>query len=142
MTDVEILQQFYQQILWADQCREVTEEERTLLITPCALCIPSHWQDYEQNKVFIIKAAQKYALAPKLLVWGEPSDYEAEKIWWDAILSKKPNRFYVSFLDVQASVLNTELMLKVFEGADIQKTVENFLAGKWEAVWSWDEKQS
>jgi hypothetical protein len=55
---------------------------------------------------------------------------------------KNRARVYVSFLDVQASVLNTELMLKVLEGADIQKTVENFLAGKWEAVWTWDEKQS
>jgi hypothetical protein len=142
MTDLEILQQFYQQILWADQCHEVIEEERTLLITPCALCVPCRWQDYEQSKAFIIPLAQKYTLSAKLLVWGEPSDYQTEKIWWDAMLSKKPNRVYVSFLDVQASVLNTELMLKVLEGADIQKTVENFLAGKWEAVWTWDEKQS
>ncbi|WP_264299973.1 hypothetical protein [Nostoc sp. MG11] len=26
MTDLEILQQFYQQISWADQCREVSDE--------------------------------------------------------------------------------------------------------------------
>ncbi|WP_193200749.1 hypothetical protein [Nostoc sp. MG11] len=37
MTDREVLQQFYSSILWADECREVTEGERTLVVTPCAI---------------------------------------------------------------------------------------------------------
>lgn len=140
MTDKDVIQQFYKQISWADQCREVLEGNRTLLVTPCAICIPTHWQDFEQNKAFIITIALKYSLSPKLLVWGEPSDYETEKIWWDVMTSSNP-RVYAKFIDVQASVLDAQLLLKTFEGADIPQTLANFLAGKPEVVWTWDKNK-
>lgn len=33
MTDLEVIQQFYKQISWTDQCREILKGNRTLLTT-------------------------------------------------------------------------------------------------------------
>ncbi|MBE9054397.1 hypothetical protein IQ243_29240 [Nostocales cyanobacterium LEGE 11386] len=137
MTDQEVIQEFYAQISWADQCRTVTESGRTLLVTPCALAVPSHWQDYKQNKAFVLPIAKSYSLDPQLLVWGAPSKAEVEKIWWDSITSSQP-RIYAKFLDVEASLVESDLILKVLEGLDVHKTFENFLAGNSQVVFDWE----
>lgn len=135
MTDLEVIHEFYQQISWADQCCEIIQQERTLLETPNTLAVPSHWQDYPKNQAFIIPLAQQYSLEPELIIWGNPSDYDTEKICWKLI----KNGVYVVFIDAQARLVYSRFVLRSLDGANIQKTFSNFLSGKPEVVWTWDD---
>jgi hypothetical protein len=138
MKDIEVIHEFYELISWVDQCHELTLGERTLLVTPNTLAVPSHCLDYQQNQAFIIPLAQQYSLEPELIIWGNPNAYDTEKICWKLIKSG----VHVVFVDVRARLTYSRFVLRSLDGANLQKTFENFIADKGEVVWTWDEKQS
>jgi hypothetical protein len=138
MKDIEVIHKFYEQISWVDQCHEITYDGRTMLANPYTLAVPSHWQQWHPNLAFIIPLAQEYSLEPELIIWGNPNPYDTEKISWKVIKSGA----HIVFIDVKARLTYSRFVLRSLDGANFQKTFENFIADIGEVIWTWDEKQS
>lgn len=140
MTDLEVLQKFSKQVSWFDKCEVIELDFYAFLKTEHYLMRPLHFSKYRLGEVILTKAfADKYkSPAPHLLIWGNPSDQEAERIWYDIHTNPTSSKCYVTFLDVEASVHISGLIVKAMDGINKQKTFENWMKGDSEVVYEWD----
>jgi hypothetical protein len=75
-----IIQNFYGQISWSDECTIEFIGDIEVALSSLALYVPCDWPDAERLAMFAINAAKAKNLEPALIIGGNPNKAIAEKL--------------------------------------------------------------
>ena len=129
-----IIESFYNQISWANECTIVKIRGFDFVWTSQCLYLPCHWNNCEYSSFIVTEAASKLQLEPALLIGGNPSKADAERIYWE----KTKRSILVTFVDPVAQIVQAECITRALDGMDWSRTVEAIAHGSTKPVWEWD----
>jgi hypothetical protein len=139
MTDKEVIEQFYTEISWKDECEEIEYGNRLLLKTDVTIKVPTYYGVYGDGVDLAIALASKFQVKPYLLLWGNAPKEMVEGIWWDS--HKKTPHVYISWISPYHNQMfwSNDMTFKALDGIDWQRSIEGLAKGSKKPVWSWDK---
>jgi hypothetical protein len=134
MTDKEVIEQFYEQISWKDECEEIVFGDRTLLKTPCTLDLVCHYQGILPNIISSIevnKQFKDFKLKPGIIIWGNPENVIVDVYIENCAFYK----VHPVFIDTRARLAYSRFVNRALDGIDWVRSAESVAKGGTKPVW-------
>jgi hypothetical protein len=129
-----IIQSFYNQISWVDECSILQIDGIEFVKTDIALYLPCDWKCAESSAGIVSLAAEFQGLEPVLIVGGDPSREVVEQIYINAI----ERNVVVIFVDAAAIIAKAQFITQALDGIDWPRTMGNIAKGNDTPVWEWE----
>jgi hypothetical protein len=131
----KIIQDFYSQISWGDECQIEFIGNIEIVISSQVLYTPCDWIEAENLAMFAINSAKTKGLEPGMIIAGNPSKAIAERL----CLSLTKQGILLNFVDAVAKVAQSQFICSALDGIDWGQTIKSIKEGRATPIWSWDE---
>lgn len=130
----QIIQSFFGQISWADECSIVQIDGIEFIQTNLCLYLPCDWKHAEPSSQIVSLTAEMLKIEPGLVVGGNPAKDIAEQIY----RSETKKGVLVMFVDAIARVTQSQCITSALDGIDWQRTSQSIAQGGKKPVWEWE----
>ncbi|MBD2409485.1 hypothetical protein H6H01_01915 [Nostoc calcicola FACHB-3891] len=117
LSDRQVIDQFYEQVSWQDECCEMIVFNRTWIRHDGSksLFLPCHYEDYDQAKNLLLSLATGFKYEPSMIIYGDPDKSKVEELIFKRQTETTIN---LDFIDVKAKVAYSRFISRALDGID------------------------
>ncbi|WP_414573158.1 hypothetical protein [Nostoc sp. CCY 9925] len=121
LSDRQVIDQFYEQVSWKDECNETVIFNRTWIRNDKSKCLflPCYYEDYDKDKNDLLGLATGLKYEPSMIIYGDPGNAKV-----DELIFKSLSEYYLihlEFIDVRARIAQSRFIHRALDGIDWNK---------------------